>query len=323
MCNHKIWIVLLLLAIALGAVACGSRATEEATVAAPSTSAKGTVVPPLASPKAPTATPEPPTVTPEPPTSTPEPAATTPPARASRSTPTPVPPTPKPTATPSIKGLFARPDEALDSYRSRSTTTLTSAAGTGMGALLFGNRIIETEFVREPRAMHVTMSDLEGAGQIESITIGADSWVRLGDNWMKSPSQTSTPQADPSQDISQALEKMLEDFESGMTPLGRDEIDGRRCQRYSVDSQFVIPLPTPAASDSGLPANFMPTEMSGHATGEICILDERNFPAVPLRQELAYEVTLTYASGDEEQIAFEELSELYDINEPITIAPPE
>ena len=315
--NNRIWIVLVLLAIIVLAAACGTREASEETTRGATLAPELAVVSPTPAP--PTAMPEPP----KPPTATPEPAATMQPTRAA--TPTSVPRTPKPTATPSLKGLFERPDETLDSYRSRSTTTLMNAdeaAGTGIAALLFGNRVIETEFVREPKAMHVTMtmSDPEGTGQIETIIIGDESWIRFGDNWMKAPSQGQESEANTGQDIGSELEQLLEDMESGMAPLGKDEINGRRCQRYSVDSKFVLPLPTP---DAELPANFMPTEMAGTVTGEICVADERNFPAVPLRQQLAYEITMKYASGDEEQVAFEELSELYDINESISIQPPE
>ena len=270
--NNRLWIVLLLLAVILTAVACGTRETsQEATVVATSAPEIAAASP---TPAPPTATPAPPKA----PTATPEPAAIAPPTRAV--TPTPVPPPSKPTATPSVKGLFARPDQSLDSYRSRSTTTSMNpdeATGTGIAALLFGNRVIETEFVREPKAMHVTMtmSDPEGGGQIETIMIGDESWVRFGDNWMKTPSDGQESQANTGQDVGKELEQLLEDMESGMTPLGKDEINGQRCQRYSVDSEFVLPLPAP---DAELPANFMPTEMAGKVTGEICVPRRAQLP---------------------------------------------
>ncbi|HSN77040.1 MAG TPA: hypothetical protein VL334_18365 [Anaerolineae bacterium] len=244
-------------------------------------------------------------------------------------TPTPVPPTatpipPTPTVAPTepaAVGEIALPNETLDSYRSRATTRLLESEGDAemsMAALLFGDRVVETEFIREPESIHVTMTMDEAGGALETIVIGDQSWINMGGGWISIPATDDAAAA--SQQGSQIdVNQMLQDMQRDMRRLGKDIVNGVSCRRYAIDSSFTLPLP----AVEGEAQAIMPTEMSGTIKGEVCLADERNLPPVMVQEQSVYEVTLSYASGAQERVKFEQESELFDINEPFTIEPPE
>jgi hypothetical protein len=68
---------------------------------------------------------------------------------------------------------------------------------------------------------------------------------------------------------------------------------------------------------------MLPTAMTGKIEGEICVADERDLPPVVVQEQSIYDVTLEYASGAQETVKFEQVSELFDLNEPFAIEPPE
>lgn len=224
----------------------------------------------------------------------------------------------KPPAGPGGKtGLFADPQESLDSYRMRTTMVLKEGEGP-----LGEEMITEIEWVRSPEALHMTMYGASEEVMMESIMIGDDNWLSMGDgSWIHTT--TGADEEEPLlQDTQTDLEDILEGMESSMKEVGKDEVDGVRCKRYAVDTDFEIPLPL----SEDIPAEakqFMPTEMLGNVEGEVCVADESGLPEVIVRSQTTQEVTLKYASGKEETSVYEEDRELYDINEPITIEPPE
>jgi hypothetical protein len=299
MYTHRFRWLAILLILTMLVTACGSDETVQ-----PSTATQAAVEQPTAKVAAQ-------------PTEAPAPTPTSMPP-----TPTPVPPTPSPTPEPAeqitAEGIVA-PNEALDSYRSRSTTTLLESEGNAefpMAALLFGNRVIEIEFIREPESTHVTMTMTDMGGAIETIAIGDQTWINMGTDWMSVPANQDTSAAQSSQiDVNEMLRDMVHD----MQRLGKDTVNGIDCQRYTVDSEFALPLPT---VDSEIQA-MMPTDMGGTIKGEVCVADEHDLPRVIIQEQSVYEVTLKYASGAEEKVRFEQESELFDINEPFTIEPPE
>jgi hypothetical protein len=258
----------------------------------------------------------------QPPTTTTAPTATPEPTRRPPATATPVPPTPTPQpSAPPAGDEIALPNETLDSYRSRATTRLLESEGDAemsMAALLFSDRVIETEFIRQPEAMHMTMTIVDAGGALETIIIGEQSWINMGSGWITIPPTEDAPAA--GQQGSQIdVNEMLRDMQQDMRRLGRDTVNGIDCQRYAVDSTFTLPLPVVDAEAQAI----MPTEMTGTIQGEVCIADERNLPRVMVQEQSVYEMTLIYASGAQEMVKFEQQSELFDINEPFTIEPPQ
>jgi hypothetical protein len=224
----------------------------------------------------------------------------------------------KPPAGPTGKtGLFADPQESLDSYRMRTTMVLKEGEG-----LLGEEMITEIEWVRSPEALHMTMYGASGEVMMESIKIGDDNWLSMGDGSWLHTTVGATGEESSLQDTQADLEDILEGMESSMKEVGKDEVDGVRCKRYAVDTDFDMSLPIP----EDIPAEarqLLPTEMQGNVEGEICVADESGLPEVIVRSQTTQEITLKYASGKEETSVYEEDRELYDINEPIAIEPPE
>jgi hypothetical protein len=305
------WLLVVLI-VALCLAACGSEETPQPTAATTSVAQQAGAEP---------ATQAVPTEAAAAPTQAP--AATLVPTKRPAATPTPVPPTPTPQPTRSAADdEIALPNETLDSYRSRATTRVLESEGDAefsIAALLFGDRVIETEFIREPEAIHVTMTLEEAGGALETIAIGEQSWINMGGGWMSIPAGDESAEAASQQGSQIDVNQMLKDMQQDMRRLGTDTINGIDCQRYAIDSEFTFPLPVVEGEAQAM----MPTEMTGKIQGEACIAEERNLPRVVVQEQSVYEMTLIYASGAQERVKFEQQSELFDINEPFTIEPPQ
>jgi hypothetical protein len=261
---------------------------------------------------------KPPTPTPKPATPTPKEAKPT--AKPAEPTATPVPPSPTLVAEAKPSMLIASPEDTLDSYRMRTTTRLLEGKG------LLGEELnTEVEWVREPPARHTVMYGPSGDTATEVITIGDSTWVKVGDTWIKSEGGQGAGGVSPSaaqESLKATLEDILQDMESAMKPAGEDTVNGVRCQRYTVDTEFSIspPIPEDVPEEA---RQLMPTEMVGHVKGEICVADQWGVPPVIVGSQTTQEITLKYASRDDETMVYEEKRDLYDINKPITIEPPE
>jgi hypothetical protein len=180
----------------------------------------------------------------------------------------------------------------------------------------------EIEWVREPQARHVTMYGPSGDVMMEMIRIGDDSWTSMdGETWMHFETGTGQETAFATEGLQADLEDILKDMESSMEEAGKDTVNDMRCRWYTVDADLSMPFPKPedAAKEA---EQFMPQEMEGHVEGRVCVADERDLPEVIIRSETTQELTLKYASGKEETMVYEEVRDLYDINQPITIEPP-
>lgn len=225
----------------------------------------------------------------------------------------------KPPAGPSGEtGMFADPQESLDSYRMSTKMTLIE----GMG-MLGEEMITEIEWVRDPEANHTTMHDESGQVMMEYITIGDETWTSMdGETWMHTVVGPDEEESAMPGDFQTSLEDLMKDMESGMKKAGKDKVDGVSCQEYDVDADFSLPFPM--SEDAGADAaQFMPQEMVGHIEGKICVADERGLPEVIVRSVTTQEITLKYASGKEEKMVYDEDREMTDINERIEIEPPE
>jgi len=216
-------------------------------------------------------------------------------------------------------GLFANPEETLDSYRMRTKMQLVEGEG-----LLGEEMISEIEWVRDPEARHTTMYGASGEVMMEIIIIGDDSWTSMdGENWMH-VKQTEQEEGAPfsAEDFQTSLEDIMRDMESGMKKDGKEKANDVNCIRYTVDADFSMPFPASEEVPEGA-AQFMPKEIEGHVEGMIWVADEKSLPPVIIRSQTTQEITLKYVSDKEETMVYDEERDLYDINEPITIEPPE
>ena len=247
------------------------------------------------------------------------PAAEATKAAAEKATPAEEQPTKPPAGTSGETGMFANPEESLDSYRMRTNMTLVEGEG-----MLGEEMITEIEWVRDPEARHTTMYGASGEVMMEIIIIGDDSWTSMdGETWMH-VKKTETDEESPfsPEDFQTSLEDLMKDMESGMKKAGKDKVDGVSCQEYDVDADFSLPFPVPEDASAEM-LQFIPQEMAGHIEGEICVADKRGLPEVIVRSVTTQEMTLKYASDKEETMVYDEDREMYDINERIDIKPPE
>jgi len=260
---------------------------------------------------------EQPTSPPKPATPTPKEAKPT--AKPAEPTATPAPPSPTPVAEAKPAMLVASPEDTLDSYRMRTTMRLLEGEG------LLGEEFnMEQAWVREPPSSHTVMYGSSGDMATEIITIGDSTWVKMGDTWIKSEGGQGAGGVSSfaaQESLEATLEDILQDMENAMKPAGEDTVNGVRCQRYTVDTEFSIspPIPEDVPEEA---RQLMPTEMVGHVKGEICVADQRGVPPVIVGSQTTQEITLKYASRDDETMVYEEKRDLYDINTPITIEPP-
>jgi hypothetical protein len=270
-----------------------------------------------------------PTSTPKPATPTPEKAkpTVTPP----KPTATPVPPSPTPVAEAKPAMLVANPEDALDSYRARIEMELVEEPeGLGEGeepglgdvfAMMFDDWVMEIEWVREPEARHTVSTYAGMIPDTESIEIGDTMWLKMGDDWMQIPSGPSDEEAAAQQGFQLDFEDMLKDLESGMTLAGTETVDNIHCQKYTIDTEYTMAFPIPEDTSEEA-QQFMPTEMAIHVQGEFWIADQRDLPPVVIQSQTTQELTFEIASQTTE-VVYREERHLYDINEPITIEPPE
>ncbi len=216
-----------------------------------------------------------------------------------------------------VSGLFAQPDLALDSYRSR---TVMRVADGGQGFMGLGSMEIEQEYVREPSASRSAIYDESSEIMVETITIGNDTYTNLGDGtWIKTTADDPMSAA-VNPDFMSSMEDMLADMEGGMDPEGSEVVNGIRCKKDAVDADFDIDMPMEANEEA---AAFLPIGIAGHVTGYIWVADEGGLPEVIIRSETTQEISLKYESRDDETVVYQEERELYDINTDIVIQAPE
>jgi hypothetical protein len=222
-----------------------------------------------------------------------------------------------PAASSGAGGLFSDPQEALDSYRTRSTMTLREGEG-----MLGEAMTTELAWVRDPEAQHTVMYGADDSVMMETIVIGDDTWTSMdGETWMH-VTAASEEQPTGVDDMQVDMEDLMRQMQGGMVKAGTDTVDGVRCQLYDVDADYSMPFPLPEDASEEM-SQFMPTAISGHVTGQICIADQRSLPQVIVRSVTTQETTLEYESRDDETMVYDQEYELYDINKRIAIEPPQ
>jgi hypothetical protein len=272
---------------------------------------------------------KPPTSTPKPATPTPEEAKPT--AKPAEPTATPVPPSPTPAAEAKPATLVANPEDALDSYRARIEMELVEEPeGLGEGeepglgdvfAMMFDDWVMEVEWVREPEARHTVSTHSGLIPDTESIEIGDTMWLKVGDDWIQTSSGLSGAEATAQQELQLDFEDLLGSLEGGLTPIGAETVDDIHCQKYNIDTDYAMAFPIPEDTSEEA-RQSMPSEMAIHVQGELWIADQRDLPPVVIRSQTTQELSFEIASQTI-TLVYREERHLYDINEPITIEPPE
>jgi hypothetical protein len=292
------WIMLAFLfaGLVLGLAACGGEKAPTAVPTAVSQAATDTPLPePTDTPVPPTATPEP-TDTSVPPTDTPEPAE-------------------EPAEDLDVGGLEQPAD--LDSFR---TNFVISWDGTDPdGSAVSGSMDLLIEFVREPRAQHISIGGdfpgLEELGVSEDTTmeiyvVEDTMYMNLFGSWLQMPADEQST-AEFEQMAFVASEDMLQDL-SDTTYEGRETYNGIETKHYSFDE-----------------TSFDPADMEGmeieEATGNVYIAVEGNYVVHMDLSMTGADLTLPTGEADQtlQNGTMEIMLDLHDVNEPFTIEVPE
>ncbi len=183
----------------------------------------------------------------------------------------------------------------LDSYRSKITMTVVYTNGTTE------QMEMSQEEVRDPLAKHILLHSDQG--DIEMIQVGDTQWMRLGDNWMQSPVGDEQAFGDFGSLFIGADELADVSQQNDYKYIGREDVNGVRTKHYQLKYNASM--------------NVGQEEIS-NGVADIWIANESNLPEFAVRFKLE-------ASGmvDNQQSQFSILQDVYDINKPITIEPPE
>ncbi|CAG0946195.1 hypothetical protein ANRL1_02829 [Anaerolineae bacterium] len=199
---------------------------------------------------------------------------------------------------PGAKPKIASPDE-LNSYRMKMIMRSKDEPK--------GESVWTIEAVKNPPAQHIVM------GNIEIITIGNLSWTKIGGKWIQQPPPQQTSAGGLSADMLKQLEEKY-----ALQEIGRETVNGIPCRRYTYQAEVTISAP----SNVGFKG-----EMILRAQGETWVADQPGLPSVAIRERGDVEIKSNVAPGGTRPAAtamtFSIERELYDINTPITIKPPE
>lgn len=142
------------------------------------------------------------------------------------------------------------------------------------------------EWVKEPYTYRLVMDMGMGMGEIEHLWTEDGVWLRMdGGDWM-AISADEAP--DPFAELSDAFE-----WDDEMTLVGAETVNGVNCQRYMVD----LAMP----------------ELNVNGRHDVWVADQNDLPPLFIR-------SILYMEQPGMTTAIE--SNLYDINQPIIIAPP-
>ena len=168
-------------------------------------------------------------------TTVPKPGATQVVAASATNTPLPKPtattePTAEPDATLDVARLSLTTD--LQSYRSSTTITLT---GTKSGKQVEESIDVKTEYTRDPKAQHISMTTSSTeqptqTGTIEIYTVEGMQYTKMGEQWISSP-MTDTSQLEQ-QGVISAMD-MINDA-CGWKNQGKESLDGVRVQHWTL-----------------------------------------------------------------------------------------
>ncbi len=163
---------------------------------------------------------------------------------------------------------------------------------------------IQQEATRDPRAERYVITSPEGS--TEFIRIGETQWMRFGEEWMQSSINAGDELSGFGYALLEPDQFVNEVNADNFTYLGKETIKGIATRHYRLKENVL---------DAGWYASA--TEIKESAV-EIWIADEKNLPKVVVRYGI--EVVGTFEEQKKGKVYIN--SELYDINQPITIEPP-
>lgn len=184
----------------------------------------------------------------------------------------------------------------LDSYRTRVRMQWVPGEGDPEGMTM------EQAHTRDPQAQRFVVEG-ETGDDFEFVQIGEQAWYCAG-------GACSQAQADPEDLVAGFGEEMMFDpddlaDEANATFVGREEVNGVQSRHYSLDL---------SAMETALLAQGEVSDVEGN----VWIADESGLPNFTVRFEMTWNETR------EERVGSGELFyEVYDVNEPISIEPPE
>lgn len=213
-------------------------------------------------------------------------------------------PTSESTSGDGMMGQFGNLDD-LKSYRMHmeSTTEAPSMTGEGMETI---DIVMDMAVVNDPppTKTHMVMPDPSGMGMgdMEVITIGNTSWIKMGgDSWMES----TVPETDT--ETSENITDYL-DMDSDMDYLGKEKVNGVNCKHYKVDADIDVDI---ADAPGGV------GELASHYKGEVWIADEGGLPEVMIRSKGTTEME----TMGETMVSVDQI-DITNINSSIDISPP-
>jgi len=194
--------------------------------------------------------------------------------------------------------------DKLNSYRSRTIVRVETQDGKKVHEMTF-----TIEQVREPPAMHMVMTTSDEGVGMEFIIIGEKAWMNVGGNWMETSSD-QTPA-----DMTEGLSPYTLDV-SDMKRVGKEKVNGVHCIHYvTEDEETTIPDPEGGGT------------VKVKIKAEVWIADESGLPPVVIRETWRAEGGIFPVPGvgstDKETAITTFERDVYDINKPIAIKPPE
>lgn len=186
--------------------------------------------------------------------------------------------------------------DGLNSYRLRIVTQLVMEDGTTEGMTM------EQEYTRDPAARRfVTSGGEEGA--MEWVQIGDQSWICFDD----ACTQTQADVEELTAGFGESLEVEPSDFatDSNTRFVGKETVNGISTRHYVFDLDEMQAL-VPSQGETS------------EAQGDIWIADEADLPSFMVRFAITWKEA---RDGNEGSGEFS--YEIYDVNAPITIEPPE
>jgi hypothetical protein len=191
--------------------------------------------------------------------------------------------------------------DALDQISSyRATITWRSESGDGTVETF----TMHQSATRNPAAQRMVIDSDDG--DMEFIQIGNETWVRFGDEWMQSGSDTESDFGDM---LSGGDDWIFNVSDSGYEYLGRATVNGVNTRHYRVKYTEGF-LGWFGADDD--------VERITDGSAEVWIADERGLPRFTVKSE----VQMT-GTSDGETITIVMTQSVSDINQPITIEAPE
>ena len=188
-----------------------------------------------------------------------------------------------------------------------------------------------TACVLDPFALHTISQG--GDGSMEMIAVDNTVWMRFSDQeWYKTE---FTPEEIADLEKELDLDQELDDLpdippwpqdilylpgqvpvslvEGGLTPDGKETINGVSCARYKVETNYRYEMDMPMLGQ---------IDTTVQATGTIWVADQRGLPRIIMQADV-YETETTVSPAGETTSTVRIEHQVTEINEPIAIEPPE